>query len=319
MALVRVENAGDIRSALTMEVAEVERLLAGPLAGLRHSEPRTRDRHLLWSMLEATRQWLGATNFSSHKIEGYSIELLGVGALLRARAGDPGLPELVAGMVEASQYIHAMGVLGVAYAIADQPWARHVTLLRKETQRPGRIADLRVEVTEGGKFDIEVKAPRTLRDPNRPVRVKAARRIVATAIMEACNPKNPQLPPGSPGMVAIVGHDLRERDGRTLESAGNGYLQRRGGLNPWLMGVLMIELRRQASFGDPTEIVLPDGRRQRTRQLRATFGSRRNYSRNPAYVGNVQLNLEEGHDPAKENLDFRLGALNPMGGVSGER
>lgn len=311
---VNLHRAPEVRLAIGRELAVVEELLAVPLTRIRQGESTVvGPKHPLTEVLDATRKWIEAPDMATRRVEGYSIEALGLGPLLRARDGDPALPELIASMVVPEQYLHALGLLGVAYAIQAAGWARDVRLLRKVGQEKGRVADLGVTIAPGIGFQVEAKAPRALRELAGDLRATVARAVVRHAINDACNPDRPQLRNNMPGTVALLSRGLSTEEGLLIEKAAIGHLGRVGSRYPYLMGVLVVNLQRTMTPIDTVETSLPDGRRRVSGNVRVAFGSRRWFAPNPRYVGTVRLDVEEGHQEATETLDLSTKPSAPGG------
>jgi hypothetical protein len=301
---VHLQNAELIRAEISSQLAHVRTLLARPLHRIEAQSIGGGPLHPLQEVLEAAERWVRRDDLATAHVEGYVVEATGLGPLITARSGDPALPGLLADMVGPDQYLHAVGVLGVAFAMQSLAPSTQVRLLRKTTQAPGYIADIRVTLPDSTTFDIEAKAPRILRGLRRTIRTKLARRAVTNAVSGACDPVRGQLPKTSPGVVAIASFGLGEASFAALVRAANRQLEVHRAENPLLMGVLIVDYRRAAKILSSTKRKGPGDSWSQTSRVSLTWGSHRELVRNPGYRGEPRVVIVDGHEPAKDYFDF---------------
>lgn len=300
---VRIHRADEVREVVSRQLARVRELLGEPLSKLAAQARQRPERHPLLTAIDATEQWLALPNLRSSRIEGYLIEATGLGPLIEARASDPALPRLIASMVDPSQYLHAVGALGVAYAIQHTPEVKRVEFVEQSPGLQGRIPDLRVVLDHGREFYIEAKAPRQLRNRTRQISARVARRVVGNALSEA-RPILGQLPSDSVGMVAILSFGGGHATIRTLRETGRRFLEKVGPNDPMLMGVLIVDFRRTVRVMESSQGVDANGLPSVTARVRLAWGSHREMVQNPAYAGTFRVAVSPDYDPPEQHYDF---------------
>jgi hypothetical protein len=301
----KVENTRAIRRVIGSQIQHVRELLAGPLARINEWGEPKRSAHPLVQVLDGTERWLNSSELLTTRIEGYSLEAAGLGPLIDARQEDPALPGFISEMVDEDQYLHNVGVLGVAYAMDSVPETSTVGLIRQKT--PGvRIADLRVTLSQGGVVEVEAKAPRALRQFPENVTPHVAQVVVENALSEAAHPITGQLPRDGPGLVAIASHGLSAEAVQRIDDAARIAIQRFGPGSPNLIGLLTLNFYRRMEVLESNATPQGDGTTRLTRKIRLTWGNERTLAKNAAYRGGVNFNLEEGHEPARQDFDLTL-------------
>lgn len=303
---LRIENAEKIREEVGGRIAQVRALLAEPLSRIDELANDESGTHPLVEVLAAAERWIADPESSSLGFDRHVVEAMGLAPLIEARKSDPALQELLAGMVESSQYIHAVGVLGTAFAMQGMAGVQRIELVQKASGTPGRIPDIRVLMGEGQAFNIEAKAPRRLRGLDRRLRPNRARHVVQTAVSEAAHPERGQLPTDSPGIVAIAAHGLRGTSIDELARASKAVLRRHGSEDFYLMGVLLVNfyyeirhLRTSVALGGWDD-------RRVTHTVQVAWGSHRELVPNRSYRGSFKIESVEGFDPAQDGFDLSL-------------
>ena len=300
----KVENSDALRSLVEVQLKHVRELLARPLETIAQSAETVRARHPLVEALEGTERWIESPILLTTRIEGYVVEATGLGTLIDARVHDPGLPDLIAGMVDPNQYLHNVGVLGVAFAMDTIAGPRRPELIRQSRQGGGRIADVRVPLQGGAIVDVEAKAPKALRLPPADISPKIARTVAENALNDAAHPLTGQLPRDRPGLVAIAAHGLPDKVQASVNDAAQQAIDRFGQASPNLIGLLTLNFYRRLEVLQTKDMPVEDGKRRLRRTVRLTWGNARMLAKNRGYTGVVSFNLEEGHEPARENYDF---------------
>jgi hypothetical protein len=302
---LRVHNADLLRDEVRERVAETRAFLAGPLGVLETGDVRSPHAagHPLLEYLHATERWLCREDFDSARVEGYLLEVSALATLLRAREKDAGLGELIASMVVAEQYRHAVAVLGVAYQFERAPGVRAL-LTRKLPGERGRIPDLWLDGGGRPRLQVEVKSSAELQSAGAPMSVRVAERAVGKAISAARVRPAGQFLSGMPGLAVVASYEFGE-DGQTvLRQAAERKLASIRSLNPLLAGVLLLDFTRRGSYslwGPPRK----DGNvTSQTWRWRITWTSRQEFVPNREYAGAVGFTISEGHLPARDVIDF---------------
>ena len=300
---IRVHNVEQVRKAVLPRLAHVRELLALPLGRI-EKLPRTRAaQHPLVRALEAAEHWVNRPDLATAPIEGYVVEAAGLGVLVDARGADPGLRELIAGMVDPDQYLHALGVLGVAHTLQEGlPRIEQLSLVRQDPTKSGPIPDLHLSFDGGHRLSVEAKAPRFLHWPRRPVTRRIARGCVRHAISEAAGRVKSQLPKDSPGLVALASFGVDDPGIELLRAEADSFLKNHSQNDEFLMGVLFVDFRRRGTLELAPNQPGPAG----SFELAAgVFWSRHlRMAHNPGYRGKFKIGLQNGHSAAKEQLDF---------------
>ncbi len=300
---IRVHNVEQVRQTILPRLAHVRELLALPLRRIEKLPSTRAAQHPLIRALEAAELWANRADLATVPIEGYVVEAVGLGVLIDARGADPALPELIAGMVDPDQYLHALGVLGVAHTLQEGlPRIEQLNLARHDPTKPGRIPDIRLSFDGGHRLSVEAKAPRFLHWPRRHLTRRIAHGSVRHAISEAASPTKGQLPKDSPGLIALASFGVDDPGIELLRTEADSFLKDNCQNDDFLMGILFVDFRRRGTLelapvqpGPPGSFELAAG----------VFWSRHSsMSHNPGYRGNFKIGLENGRSAAKEYLDF---------------
>ncbi len=301
---IRIYNAERIRRDIEPRLAQVRDVLAAPLRRIEKLPRAQASGHPLIRALEAAERWASRPDLATVPIEGYVVEAVGLGVLIDAREADPALPELFAGMVDPNQYLHALGILGVAYALQnDLPRVEHLEIVRHDPSKHGRIPDLRVGFDGGHELAVEVKAPRILHWPRRHLTRRNAHGCVRCAIAEAADPTRSQLPRDSPGLVALASFGVEDSAVELMRVEATSFLRDRCQNEDTLMGALFVDFRRRGTLELAPYQPGPAG----SLELEAgVFWSRHAVmAHNPWYRGNFNIGTVAQHEAAKVFFDLK--------------
>ncbi len=269
-------DATDQRSKEKGSGLKFDGLAASYKRGLAAHTPPSKQ-HRLMQLLDTAKAGIDSFAAGNPTVDDYAIvELRGALRVLEAWHGDPCWPGIVRSLENPTYFRHAVICLAYASFLVD---AGNDVALQEETVT--RSADIQIAVRSNLFTGAEVKSPTALQDPEEPISIADADRLVGGAMKDAGTGPRGQLSPDRPGLLAIGGFNLREIDLETLQEASRGLLLRTGG---WRRHIVAISILSFGIASLPSEIT----GREEGETIEAIFDIRT--SLNPQYTGNAALN-----------------------------
>jgi hypothetical protein len=304
---IDIDDAEAIRAEFRRRDRELRDLLAEPLAMLESGGRKSRHAkgHPLLRMLDELGAWVERPDFANADYERSAIETAALLNILQARGEDSALPEHIRSMVEGKQFRHEQAVLGIAYQL-EMDGLRRAALVRPAPGDSGKNPDLWILGKDGPDplFQIEVKAPPSLRTNGGRLRKKVADRAVQHAMSAGRVRPAGQFYPGIPGVVALAAYEVPDGDFSLLTRAAEEEFQSRVDLDPVLASMMFVNFVRLEK-ATPRVVDPSEAAKGITRlHVRLTWSSHHELVMSSAYVGVQPLSLVTGRRPPVDVMNF---------------
>jgi hypothetical protein len=226
--------------------ASYEKLAASHARGKQSRTPPVNP-HRLLELIDAAEAAAASFASDSPEIDAVAtVELHTALSVFDRWRNDPCWGSIVASITNPTDYPHSVVLLIAASFLTDV--GNGVELVFPTGQK--RLSDLRIHTDARTTVSTEVKTPRALMRPERPITLDEAREIVASQISSAGTSAGGQLDPAHPGLLIVGGFGLRDADRTVLRAAARDELRRTARKRTHVIGIALVSVAAVV-HGDP--------------------------------------------------------------------